>query len=308
MPRFFLTLIIFTALQVQLFAQALPVTQVFCFNMEQLTDSLFEFSNPLYLTDFNQGGYNNQPCWINENELFLTVQFASDTSQTDIYSLNIEDRALTRVTATPDSEYSPLVMPVGFSMNKENSRQFSVVRVENDGKSTQRLWQFPIDRSNNGKPVFQNVTEIGYHQWINRQKVALFIVGENGAPHNLSIANPATEFANSITNNIGRCMQLLPTGDLAYVTKLDDQSWLLKRLNTTTYRSELITATLPQCEDFCILKDGTILMGKGSKLYKFNRAYDVSWLEIADFAYYGIRNISRLAVSPDGKLAIVERK
>ncbi|MEM6699284.1 MAG: hypothetical protein AAF599_12850, partial [Bacteroidota bacterium] len=32
---------------------------------------------------------------------------------------------------------------------------------------------------------------------------------------------------------------------------------------------------------------------------------DTGWREIADFQYYGIRNITRLALSDDGKIAVV---
>ena len=58
-------------------------------------------------------------------------------------------------------------------------------------------------------------------------------------------------------------------------------------------------------EDFEVLPDGTFIMGSGSKLYKYNPYVDEDWREIADLRFYEIRNITRLAVSSDYKLAVV---
>ena len=54
------------------------------------------------------------------------------------------------------------------------------------------------------------------------------------------------------------------------------------------------------------LPSGGILMGRGSKLYLRAAGSDPSWTEIADLSRDGIRNITRLAVSPSvDKLVVV---
>lgn len=58
-------------------------------------------------------------------------------------------------------------------------------------------------------------------------------------------------------------------------------------------------------EDFVVLFDGIYLMGKGSKLYKFNCFCDEDWIEIVDMCYYNIINIFCLVVSLDMKIVIV---
>ena len=45
-------------------------------------------------------------------------------------------------------------------------------------------------------------------------------------------------------------------------------------------------------------------MAKGTKLYKFNPKQDETWLEIADFEEWGIRNITRIDIDAN-KIAIV---
>ncbi len=46
-------------------------------------------------------------------------------------------------------------------------------------------------------------------------------------------------------------------------------------------------------------------MGKGSKIYKYNKFVDDNWKEAVDLRFYEIRNIYGLVVSPDFKLAVV---
>lgn len=272
----------------------LPATKVFLFDMRQVTDSLFLFSKPKYLSAFNPQGYNNQPSFIDANTIYITVQSPETGEQTDIFALDLLRNVKTRVTATIESEYSPLAHPDG--------RQFTCVRVESDVAQTQRLWRFPIDRKNQGEPAFVNITDVGYHHWINRREAALFIVAD---PHRLIIANTENGTSRHVMTNIGRCFGQMPNGNLAFVHKISNNFWQIRQLNLSNMTSEAVVTTPENSEDFVILRDGTIIMGKGSKLFKFNKAIDNSWLEIADLSFYNIRNISRLAVSSGNKIAIV---
>ncbi|MCP3930707.1 MAG: hypothetical protein GY705_16580 [Bacteroidetes bacterium] len=275
------------------YSQDIPNTNIYLFEIDQATDSLFKFTNPKLLTFFNHSGYNNQPYFFSDNELYFSVRFPNET-QTDIYSLDLVNGTKTQVTATIESEYSPVRMPDFYN--------FSAVRVEKDENESQRLWQFPVDRTTNGKPVFKYIKNIGYHHWLSGYKVALFLTGE---PNTLVIADTRTDKTIHQTSNIGRCFQTLPNGNLAYVHKRSEQTWYLMELNTYNNRSEIITSTLPGCEDFTIMPDGTILMASDSKLFKFNKMIDNYWLEIADLKYYNIRNINRMTVSKDNKIALV---
>jgi len=284
-------------------AQKLPATNVYLFNIEKKSDSLFVFSEPQYLTNYNADGYNNQPSFMSDDVIFLSSQMWYDTTQTDIYELNLLRRTRSKVTETVESEYSPTLIPFG---GEDVPPRFSAVRVEADGENTQRLWQFPINRSNNGKPVFNTITGVGYHGWMSPREVALFVVGD---PHQLITADVRSEGTTSIANDIGRCLKKMPGGHLAFVHILNDKTWLLKKLNRRTYRPELVTAMLPECEDFAVLPDGTFIIGKGSKLYKFNKKVDVTWKEIADLGYLNIHDITRMDINPSAnKIVIVSRQ
>lgn len=295
MQRFSLFLSLISLFFSSLTAQDIPVTDVYAFDMKKLTDTTYNFSNPRFLSSFNMNGYNNQPHFFKEDELYLTVQFP-DATQTDIFSLNLANNELTQITATVEGEYSPTIMP--------DRNEFSAVRVEADGQNTQRLWKFPIDRSTMGEPAFKHITGVGYHHWISPYKAALFVIGQ---PTTLVLANTLTGSTIELMKNIGRGMQRLPGDNLAFIHKLSANNWVLKEIDTYTYRSKDIVKTLPNSEDFLYLDDGTFIMGNGSKLYKFNKYIDQDWKEIADFRYYGVKNITRLALSGNGTIAIVDR-
>lgn len=278
------------------FAQ-LPQSNIYLFNMRQVSDSLFEFSEPKYLTEFNANGYNNQPSFFTNDELYISAQMPS-MQQPELYLLNLKDKTKLRVTETQEGEFSPIRMPDFYN--------FSAIRQEYINRDTViRLWQFPLDRLTNGKPVFKYLQGIGYYCWINSKEVAVFVIDN---PSYLALANVDTDDLIPLASDVGRCIKKLPNGNLSFIQRNEAGLWQIMELSLYrrgNYQPQPIITALPGTEDFAVLPDGTYLMGKGSKLYKFNRFRDEDWIEIADMRYYNITNISRLAVSPDMKIAIV---
>lgn len=286
-------LLLFTS---SLAAQRLDHSDILLFSLNLSPDSNWQITAPRFLTDFNKKGYNNQPNFFSNNELYLTVQMPDDTTQTEIYALDLLYRTVARVTATSaTAEYSPTLMPGG--------RRFSAVRVEADGN--QRLWSFPLDRSDNGRPEFPNILNVGYHCWLNDTLAALFIVGDDGAPHSLGTAGTRGQKFQRIASNIGRCLQTTPDGKLAFVTKTTEKTWFLKTFDPKKPIPEIAVVMPSGSEDFAVLADGTFISGSKSKLYQFKPKKNSDWKEIADFSKYGVKNITRLATSKDGKLAVV---
>ncbi|MEL7123727.1 MAG: hypothetical protein AAFO07_30065 [Bacteroidota bacterium] len=269
-------------------------SNVFLFDLDQPRDTVYQFNNPKLLTTYNSQGYNNHPTFIDENVLYVSSQMPGQ-SQPDIYKMDLRDNSLGRVTKTDEGEYSPFPMPDFYN--------FSAVRMEFQGRDTLlRLWQFPIDRLTYGRPIFKYVINIGYYCWMNNQQVAAYLVG---TPSTLAIGDVRTDQFETVSENVGRCFRMLPNGNLAYIQKTPYGGWQLIEYNIYNKNKELITTMLPNVEDFGVLRDGTIIIGDGSKIYKFNRIRDKDWVEVADLRYYNINNITRIAVSKGNKVAIV---
>ncbi|MEM7572522.1 MAG: hypothetical protein AAF433_06460 [Bacteroidota bacterium] len=276
-------------------AAQLPVTKVFLFDYEQ-RDTTFTFSEPRFLTAFNEYGYNNQPNFVDQHTLLMAVQLP-DMPQPDVFSFDLRNRTRSRVTRTISGEFSP--KPIG------SSDRFSAVRQEFVGQDTVlRLWEFPLNRINNGRPVFKYLTGVGYYEWINDRQLALFLLG---APNQLAIASADTDQPIGIARNVGRTFSRLPNGNLLYVQKADAGPWMLMQKNLYRLSDEPrpYGETLPQQEDFTVLRDGSLLMAQGSKIFHYDPIRARRWREVVDLRFYGIRNISRLATDGGKQIAIV---
>lgn len=281
-------------------AQVIQKSNVFVFDLTQLNDSTIQFSKPRYLTEFNATGYNNHPAFFNKNELCISVQMPNER-QPDLYVFDLEKKTKTRITQTPEGEFSPQPMSDGF--------RFSAIRQEFTPTDTLiRLWEFPLDRLNNGRPVFKYQTKMGYYWWLNTQQVAAFL---NNNPPDLAIGDVRTDEFRVIANNVGRCFRQFSNGNLVYVKKSAYDDWMLmqRRVSGADWINAApveIIETVAGAEDFVLLPDGSILMAKGSRIFHYStRSKNVKWREVANLQFYDITNITRLAISPDLKLALV---
>ncbi|MCS7035974.1 MAG: hypothetical protein RMJ33_05750 [Saprospiraceae bacterium] len=280
---------------VLLSGQKLPHHNQLLFSLNQRPDSLWHLFAPRFLTAFNPTGYNNQPQFFSSYEIYLTAQLPTDTAQTDIYALDLLLNTITRVTATTTPEYSPTRMPDG--------KHFSVVRVEAD--SIQRLWALPIDRRTTGYPLLPEIKGVGYHCWLRDTLLALFLVGNNDS-HTLAMVNPLQPTLRRIAVGIGRCLQKTADGRLAFVQKLSPQEAFLKVYDPLRGVVETLTQMPEGTEDFAPMPDGAYLAGEGSRLLQFHpRRQNGAWTPIADLSPFNVRKISRIAVSPDGRLLVV---
>ena len=298
MLRFAFGLFAFCLLAPVASAQA-PNTQVYVFDL-MLSDTSLELTRPLYLTDFNRDGYNNQPYWIDDNRLYASVQLP-DQEQPDVYRFDLANRTREQMTATQAGEYSPKTQVAG-------GDRFTAVRQEYIGRDTVlRLWDFPADRSDSGRPVFTTISEIGYYEWLNASQLALFLV-ESPTRLVLSAAGDGAA-PRDIATKTGRTFSRLSNGNLVYVDK-STNDWLLQEKNL--YRldepARTVGPMLEGSEDFVVLRDGSYLTGRGSRLYRFNANDQEGWRLVADLSNYGLQNITRLSVNRNGRLALVSER
>ena len=251
------------------------------------------FSEGQLLNQFNFDAYNNQACFFNESLVYLAASFNS--KPTDILALDIKNGVFWDVTNTLEAEYSPTPCP--------DPSYFSVVRVEQD-EVTQLLWKYPIDQSNSGEAIFDQIKNIGYFSWIDKDHVAMFLVDQTSR---LVIGNTTTKSISIITEDIGRCLKTDVNGGLFYTQKLESGAAYLKKYDRSTGVSKIITKCIEGSEDFELLKDGSILMASGSKLFRFQLHDNSTWQEIQDFSALGLNQITRLS-SYNNTLILVNKK
>ncbi len=242
-----------------------------------------KFSEPKKITDYS--GYNNQPFFLPDGHSILYTSIRN--GQADIYRYDIKSAKTTQVTNTPESEYSPTLMPDG--------KNISVVRVEKDG--TQRLWKFPLAGGGAPSLILENVKPVGYHHWIDEHTLALFVLGGQGKPNTLQIADTRTGKTEVVAENPGRILRKVPNRDqFSFVHKISDSHWEIKYFDMRSHTIASFVETLPGVEDYAWV-NGALLMGKDSKLYAVRPFAGQKWIEVADFSKAGIKRITRIAVS-----------
>ena len=235
----------------------------------------------------NSPGYDNQPSFLPDGSAILFSSHRGEAVQTDIYKYDLKTKAITQLTKTPESEFSPLVTPDG--------KTFSVIRQGLDG--SQFLWRYDLDGSN-GRPALANINPVGYHVWTDATHLLLFVLGAQGKPNTLQYADTATGTADVIDSSIGRSLLRRPgTTTFSYISKPAGSHWVVKSFDPKTRATATIVETVDQnqSEDCAWMPDGRLLMATGLKLMAWSNGS--SWSELADFSSLGSGRITRLAVS-----------
>src|SRR3979490_2448556 len=255
-----------------------PATDIFMIDLATTPTGRIKVGHPVKITSW--AGYNNEPAFMPDGKSVLYTSIKD--KQADIYRYDIGSKATTQITKTPESEYSPTLMPDGKSI--------SVVRVEADG--TQRLWKFPLA---GGSPslILEKIKPVGYHLWVDTDTLALFVLGK---PNTLQLVDLRSGKAEVIAENPGRILRRVPhENKFSFVHKVSDQEWLIKNFDLKTRKIPTYIKTFNGVEDYAWTPAGVLLMASGPKLLARKKS-DFAWEELADFSNAGLKNITRLAV------------
>ena len=266
-------------------AQA-PSTDIFLAPIKRIHDSIV-VGPATNIT--HRPGYDNQPSFLPNSRGILYTVVGAD-AQADIWRYDIGARRSTQVTHTAESEYSATVMPGGLRM--------SVIRVEAD--SAQRLWSFALDGSN-PQLLLTALKPVGYHAWLSPSRLLTFVLGTPATMHLIDSDGGKDEIR---ARDIGRALQRIPGRDAFSYTQRDSAKALWITAQSVSGESDTMLMPAPPDNEYhAWTPDAVLLSVTGGKLVRWNGALDATraWLPVADLSPAGARNISRLAVSPDGK-------
>jgi WD40-like Beta Propeller Repeat len=283
-----------------------PDTEVFLASLST-RDGKVEIGKPVNIS--KSAGYDNQPSFTPDGAAILFTSVRGDrkpdpansaATGSDIYRYDIASGRVSQVTNTPEAEYSPTVMPDG--------RHISVIRVEADG--TQRLWRFTME----GKEpdlVLRDVKPVGYHAWASSSLLALFVLGQQGQPATLQLADSRTGESQIVATGIGRSIQKIPAAGVSFVQRTvaaEGQRPVLtiSELDPATRQTRpLVPAPAGATEaDTAWAPDGLLLATVGGQVYAWRRG-EAEMRPVADLQL-GLRAITRLAISPKGdRIALV---
>ena len=254
-------------------------------------------------------GYDNQPYFSPDGNRLL---FAAnrDGKQTDVYAFDRATGRVTQLTRTPENENSPTFVPEGAGP----AGSFTVVQSEFEkgggrpATPIQRLWRFNGDGT---APhlMLANISPVGYHAWIDADRLVLFVLGQAGKPSTLQIASVKSGTAEIAAEGIGRSLHRIPGTRLAsFVHRETETEYWVKQIDVASRKIDRLVK-VPEGNnerDMAWMPDGqTILMSTGSKILSWTKSVD-GWKEVFDAAAHQLGAVTRMAVAPKGDaIAIV---
>jgi WD40-like Beta Propeller Repeat len=237
-------------------------------------------------------GYDNQPAFLPDGSGFL-FSAAGPNEPTDVWRWDAASGALSRVTSTPESEYSPTPFDAP-------ARGFCAVRVEAD--STQRLWAFDLE-GGDARTVMAEVDSVGYFEWLDPSTVAVFVVGD---PHTLRVVDVASERETIVARDIGRFIRRVPgTRDVTFTQRTNDDRYPFFVLPFGAHAAEPLIGPPGEGQDAAWVGD-TLLATTPTAIYASRPFRGTRWTRVADLGAWGLDGVTRIAVSPDARsIAIV---
>jgi len=239
----------------------------------------------------NNDAYDSQPSFYDNNTL---VYAGTRTDNTEIIISSVHaEKKIRYFEPTEGGEYSPQLIP--------GSNRIAAVRLDKDGK--QRLYDYTP-----GGNVVTEVIEglqIAYFAYYDSETILASIL--SGGNLDLVIADVKTQKVDTLLEKSGRSIHLVPgKKNMSYTLTNEEGNFDIYQLDMETRESFFVTQLPIGIQDHIWMDDSKLLCGSGSKLYLYDLFGKGAWEEVADLSAYNIKDITRLALSPDGKrLALV---
>jgi Tol biopolymer transport system component len=265
--------------------------EIFLFSIEKNADK-FTFSGGKNIS--NSPGYDNQPSFSLDNR---TILFTSDrnSKNTNIYEYFLADGKTEQITTSEDNEYTA---------KEFDGKTLNFIREGSD----QTMTLFKFDRATKQESLALKIKEpVAYYAYNTKGdalvwvRYAFFIHWVNTEKN---INRFVADYAQPSTP------QLIPnTDNLSFIKRLpSDELWIYE-FNPANQAVRPIVQSKDGKITYCWLPDGSLLTGSGTKLFRFDEKGEKKWVQIADLASFGIKEIGRVAVSSDGRnLALVSNQ
>ena len=237
-------------------------------------------------------GYNNQPSFQTDDFILYS---SNNEGQNDIAKFHVTYRVWEWLnTPTKNgSEFSPQTFP--------SSNDVAAVRLDKDG--LQRLYKYD-SQSGNSTEIIPEL-QVAYFAFYTEKEMLATVL--NGEKMDLGLIDLKNKSVDTLFRNAGRSLQKIPkTNSMSYSLVNEEGNLDLYLLDMDSKESFFITEMPIGIQDCVWLNDTQILIGSGNKLYMYDTLGEPEWNRVASLEEFGIKNITRMAISPNGKkLALV---
>jgi Tol biopolymer transport system component len=235
----------------------------------------------------NNEGYDNQPSFLHEDLLLFS---GNNEGQTDIALYDIASGKRSWLNRkTPGGEYSPQKLPL--------SDEVAAVRLDTNG--LQRLYYYHPETKKIG--LVLDDLQVAYYHFYTENDLVSAVLGINEL--DLVISDIHEKSNDTIVKNVGRSIQGVPYQKyVSYTVINEEKNHDLYIIDMDGDRDSYFVCQLPiGIQDHSWLDEYRIIIGSNSKLYIYDTLEDPNWKEWFSLKDYGINNITRISVSPNGK-------
>lgn len=258
-------------------------TEVYVFDILPAYEGL-ELLNPTNIS--NNEGYDSQPSFISNESLIFS---GNNEGQTDISEYNLNSKIKKWVNKkTEGGEYSPQKFP--------SSNDIAAVRLDKDGK--QRLYSYNSETGNSSE-IIEDL-QVAYFAFYNDKKILATVL--SGDKMDLVMIDLPSKTVDTLFQNAGRSLQKVPnTKAMSYSLVNEEGNFDLYLMEMNTKESYFICELPTNIADCVWINDTQVLVGSGYNLFMYDTLGEQEWNKVASLKDYGIKNISRMAISPNGK-------
>ena len=269
------------------FAQ--PNTEVYLMDLD-FSEDAFSVSN--FMNISNNEGYDSQPSFVDNNTLLYS---RTHQGQTDIVRHIISENNYYWINhSTPGGEYSPQSFP--------KSKNVTAVRLDTTGLQRIYLYDFKTMEST----LLIEDLQVAYYSFYDKNTLLSSVL--SGSNLDLVISNLSKKTNDTLLTKVGRSIHKVPNtkNTMSYTSVNDEGNMDIFQLDITSLESFFVAQLPIEIQDHIWLNESTLLIGSLDKLFLLDLFGNGDWKLVADLSKYQLKNITRLALSPDGsKLAIV---
>lgn len=284
-----LLFLIFFGWQILVYAQ--EDSGIFIFDIERSEDAV-EFSNLVEIP--HQKGYNNQPFFISDDEILFSSE---NNGQADIAKFRISTGKIQWMhPETAGGEYSPQPIP--------DSENIAAVRLDPDG--LQRLYEYDI-KNKTASLIIPDI-QVAYFTFMDHENILATVLNKESM--DLVTIDLNLKKTDTLSSRAGRSISKVPNTSLVSYTLYNENNQLdLYTYDFTTDESVFICELPYNVQDYIWLTDSLILTGSGYRLFLYDTWSELEWISAGTIEKYGISQITRMALSPNGKkLAVTGTK
>ena len=240
----------------------------------------------------NNPEYDSQPFFIDNEQIVYARTY---DNLTDIAKYHLKNKSLINISETKiGGEYSPQKIP--------NSDYYAAVRLDTTG--LQRLYKYNSNTKQSS--LFIENLQVAYYSFFDENRILSSVL--SGANLDLVYSDVSKKSNDTLLIKVGRSIHKVPNtiNTMSYTSVNDEGNMDIFQLDISTLESFFVCQLPIGIQDHIWLDEATLLIGSLDKIYLLDLFKNGDWKLVADLSKYNIKDITRLALSPDGsKLAMV---